>query len=150
FTGLTERRLVFVNGHYAPEISSPGAQITGLVLSNLAGALVSHPDLVQKHLGRLASGENDSFTSLNTAFFQDGAFIHVSANCCVEEPIQLLFISAAQENGATAHPRNLIVAERGSQVTVLESYVSTVEQPYFTNAVTELVAGEGAVVEHCK
>src|SRR5207247_2310031 len=38
----------------------------------------------------------------------------------------------------------------GSQVTILESYVSAVDAPHFTNAVTELVAGDGAVVEHCK
>src|SRR5437867_10513540 len=31
FTGLTERRLVFVNGHYAAELSSPGTQVAGVV-----------------------------------------------------------------------------------------------------------------------
>src|SRR5581483_2097206 len=41
-------------------------------------------------------------------------------------------------------------AEKGSQATVLESYVGTVRSAYFTNAVTELVLGEGAVIEHAK
>jgi Fe-S cluster assembly protein SufD len=62
----------------------------------------------------------------------------------------LLFISTAGEAGATAHPRNLIIAEKGSQVTVLESYVSLAEASYFTNAMTEMILGEGAVVEHVK
>ena len=68
----------------------------------------------------------------------------------VEAPIHLLFISTAKEAGATAHPRNLIIAEKASQVTVLESYVSIADAAYFTNAVTELVLGEGAAVEHVK
>ena len=90
------------------------------------------------------------FAALNAAFFQDGGFVYVPAGKRVEAPIHLLFISTAKEAGATSHPRNLILAEKGSQVTVLESYVSTGEAAYFTNAVTELVLGEGAVVEHCK
>src|SRR5439155_25879725 len=51
---------------------------------------------------------------------------------------------------STAHPRNLIIAERGAQLTVIESYATLADAPYFTNAVTELIAGDGAVVEHLK
>ena len=54
------------------------------------------------------------------------------------------------EAGATTHPRNLIIAEKSSKLTVIESYVSTADAAYFTNAVDELVIGENAVVEHCK
>src|SRR5439155_17183857 len=35
-------------------------------------------------------------------------------------------------------------------LTFVEFYVGTVDAPYFTNAVTELIAGEDAVVEHVK
>ena len=58
-------------------------------------------------------------------------------------PIHLLYISTGNDAGTTTHPRNLIVAEKGSQATVLESYVSTADASYFTNAVTELIAGDG-------
>jgi Fe-S cluster assembly protein SufD len=88
--------------------------------------------------------------ALNTAFFQDGAFIRVPAGIAVATPIHLLFISTGKETGATSHPRNLIIAGPGSQVTVLESYVSLGEAPGLTNAVTELLVGEGAGFEHCK
>ena len=46
------------------------------------------------------------------------------------------------------HPRNLIVAEENSQVTVVEDYVSLGEGITFSNAATELVAGENAHVSH--
>ena len=101
-------------------------------------------------MGRYVGTEKNAFASLNTAFFQDGAFIHVPAGVAVREPIQLLFISTVKETGATTHPRNLIIAEKQSRLTVIESYVRTVDASYFTNAVTELVVGDDAVVEHVK
>jgi Fe-S cluster assembly protein SufD len=65
----------------------------------------------------------------------------------VETPIHLLFISTAMEP-TVSHPRALIVAGEGAIATVIESYVSLDEDIYFTNAVTEVVAKEGAVINH--
>jgi Fe-S cluster assembly protein SufD len=48
-----------------------------------------------------------------------------------------------------SYPRNLVVAEAGSQVTVVEQYVG-LDAGYLTCAVTELVVGEGANVDHYK
>jgi len=150
FGQATLTRLVFVNGHYAAELSSAGQQPQGVVLTSLAAALAGDSALIEKHLARHARGDESAFTALNAAFFQDGAFIRVPEGTIVEAPIHLLFIATAGEAGATSHPRNLILAEKDSQVTVLESYVNAVEGPYLTNAVTEIVLGEGAVMEHCK
>jgi Fe-S cluster assembly protein SufD len=150
FGGLDAIRLVFVNGHYCEELSSPAVRQPGITVKNLAAALKTDSALLEQHLARHATGEDNSFAALNTAFFQDGAFVHVPAGKTLEKPVHLVFVSTVKETGATAHPRNLIVAEKGSQATVLESYVSTVDVPYFTNAVTELVLGEGAVLEHAK
>jgi Fe-S cluster assembly protein SufD len=150
FGKLAASRLVFVNGHYAAELSSPGAQPQGVIVSSLAAALAGNSGLVKEHLAHYAQGEDNAFAALNAAFFQDGGFVYVPAGKHVEAPVHLLFISTGNEAGATAQPRNLIVAEKASQVTVLESYVSVTEAAYFTNAVTELVLGEGAVVEHGK
>ncbi len=94
--------------------------------------------------------ERNAFVALNTAFFTDGALIYVPAGQTVERPVHLLFISTNAEAGATSHPRNLVVAERDSRLTLIESHVSTVQGAYFTNAVTEFVIGDDAVVEHCK
>ncbi len=150
FGALQATRLVFVNGHYAPDLSTPAPQTEGVTIQSLGAALTQDSALVQKYLARQAASDADAFTSLNTAFFQDGAFIHVAEGKTVETPIHLLFISTSRETGATTHPRNLVVAEKGSQATVLESYVSITNGAYFTNVVTELVLEEGAVVEHCK
>lgn len=150
FSSLPGTRLVFVNGHYVADLSAISKPQPGVKISSLAAALGTEPNLLEKHLARYAHGQDNAFTSLNTAFFQDGAFIHVAAGKIVEAPIHLLFISTGKETGATSHPRNLIVAEKAAQVTVLESYISLGDAPYFTNAVTELVGAEGAVIEHIK
>ena len=150
FGKLAASRLVFVNGHYAAELSAPGPQPEGVIVSSLAAALAGDSELIKAHLARYAQDEDNPFTALNAAFFQDGGFVYVPAGKHVEAPVHLLFISTGEETGAASHPRNLILAERASQMTLLESYVSVGEAAYFTNAVTELVLGEGAVVEHCK
>lgn len=150
FTGLKSSRLVFLNGHFSKELSSILPLQAGVKVGSLAAALETDSALLEKHLGRYTNGANPAFASLNTAFFHDGAFIYLPAGKVVEDPIHLLYITTSKEPGTTTHPRNLLIAERGSQATVIESYVSTVDGPYFTNAVNEVVIGEGAVVEHCK
>jgi Fe-S cluster assembly protein SufD len=150
FTGLKSSRLVFVNGHFSKELSSIIPQPDGIKIASLAAALNSDSALVEKYLGRHAPMEKNAFAALNTAFFQDGAFIYVPAGKTVAEPVHLLFVSTGTEAGTTTHPRNLIVAEKGGKLTVIESFVGTTDAPYFTNVVIELVVGENAAVEHCK
>ena len=150
FADLAAIRLVFLNGHFSPDLSTLGAVPEGVTVVNLAAALADNVPVLEQHLGRHAQNQASPFTALNTAFFQDGACIHVLPGRVVERPIHLLYLSTSNESGATAQPRTLVVAESGSEVTVIETYVGVVNGPYFTNAVTELVLGENAVVEHVK
>ena len=150
FGRLEATRLVFLNGHFAPELSTIGALPDGVRVLNLARALETSPELVEPHLGRYTNVEQNALAALNQAFFQDGAFIQVPDGLSLERPVHLLYLSTSGDTGATAQPRNLILAGHRSRLTVLESYASTVGSAYFTNAVTELVVGDSAVVEHCK
>lgn len=143
-------RLVFVNGHYAAELSSICSLPSGVMIANLASVLAAHPERVELHLGKYANFRNHAFTALNTAFIADGGFLFIPDGKTIDEPIHLLFLFTATEEGAVAHPRNLIVAGANSQATIVETYVSLDESVYFTNAVTELVAGPGSVIDHYK
>ena len=144
FTRLPGSRLVFINGQYSVQLSHLGALPPGVRVTNLASALKIQPDFVKAQLGASAVTENNPFTALNQAFFLDGGFVHVPAGLTVEEPVQFIHISTAQRSGATIQPRNLIVAEANSKLTVVESYLAVKNTAYFTNTVTELVAGENA------
>ena len=150
FANVDAHRLVFVDGHYSEKLSALRPLPAGVRATNLASALASDSALLEKHLGRYARVEDNAFAALNQAFFLDGAFIHVPANVTVPIPIQLVFISSAPTAGATVHPRNLIIAEANSRLTVIECYLSTGNAAYVTNAVTELVAGDQSKVELIK
>ena len=141
-------QLVFVNGHYAPELSSVGKPPKGVRVSSLAEAIKSESDKLQGRIGRYASFDKDAFIALNSAFLADGGYVHVPRGVVVEEPICFLYVSTGYTAPAMAHPRNLIVAEDHSQVTVVEDYVSVASGVMFSNVVTELYAGKDAVVAH--
>jgi len=150
FANLAGNRLVFVNGQYSAKLSSVRNLPSGVKVTNLAAALSSDTALVEKYLGRCTPAGDNAFTALNQAFFLDGAFVFVPKGVSVEEPLQLIYICSAKQAGAAVHPRNLIIAEANSRVTLVESYIATTDTAYFTNAVTELFAGDHAFVEHVK
>ncbi len=140
-------RIVLVDGHYAPELSSVSNLPDGVVLTSLAHAMAETPELVEPHLGKLARADENAFVAMNTAFIRDGVFLSIPDNTVVKEPIHIAFASTRSDT--MSHPRVLIVAGRSSQATIVESYVGT-GSGYLTNAVTEIVCGENTVISHCK
>ncbi len=141
-------QLVFVDGHFSRELSSLGKLPAGVKVASLAAELQANPAAVEPHLGRYLDTQRDSFSALNTAFAEDGVFIHVRKGTVLEQPIHLLFVSTAGDAPVMTHPRNLIVAEEASQIAIVEDYVSHNGGVAFCNTVTELVAAESAVVSH--
>jgi Fe-S cluster assembly protein SufD len=148
-SGESGGRLVFVNGRYAPGLSAVGGLPAGVEVGDLGAALASRPGVVEPHLTRLA-GFDQAFTALNTALFEGGALVVVPAGVVVEPPLHLLFVSAPAGGLTVSHPRVLVVAGENSQVCIVESYAGVGDGEYFTNAVTEVVAGANAVVDHYK
>ena len=142
-------RLVFVDGQFAPELSTRLDLPEAVLATSLRVAISNQPDAVAGQLGRYLDIERDPFCALNTAFADDGAYIHVPAKTAVVRPIHLLFISISGTVPAMTHPRNLIVVEKEAEVSVVEDYVSFgPEIPTLSNAATELIAGESSSVAH--
>jgi Fe-S cluster assembly protein SufD len=145
----TAATLVFVNGRFDAERSQVSGLPRGVTVASLREQIAAHPDTLEKHLGRYADTQRDAFVALNTAFLADGAYVHVARGVVVEAPIYLLYVATEEAAPAVTHPRNLIVAEDQSQVAVIEDYASVGgESVAFSNAVTELVAGESTVAQH--
>jgi Fe-S cluster assembly protein SufD len=141
-------QLVFVDGCFAWELSLLSNLPDGVKVSSLAGEISSSPGAIEPHLGRYLDIRRDAFCALNTAFVEDGAYVHIRRGTLVEEPIYLLFVSTADDAPSMSHPRNLIVAEENSQATFVEDYVSLNGGTMFCNTVTELVAGDHTVLSH--
>ena len=144
--GLDGSRLVFVDGHFSPALSIKGKS-SSFRIGNL---LAEKSPEVEKHFSQETVSKSEFFAAANAAFFQDGAFVSVPSGVTVEQPIHFLFVSTGQDEGAVASPRNLVLAAPNSSVRILETYVSLGAAAQVTNAVTEMVLGEAARVEHCR
>ncbi len=146
--------LVFVDGRLVPELSKTDDLPEGTILTGLGRALVDHADLVVEHLARHASYDEHPFAALNTAYIADGAFLHVSRNTVIEEPLHVLFYSSGEtdEDGrpAATFPRNLFVLGEHSQATVVETFAGPEGVEYFNCPVTEVVCDQAAVLDHYK
>lgn len=141
-------QLVFLNGHFAPELSIFGNPVEGVKVASLASEFSDSSSLVRQYLGRYVDQRRDSFSALNTAFAEDGAYVHISRGVIVEGPICLLFLSTRDTLPFMSHPRNLILVDEDSQATIVEEYVSLGVGTAFCNAVTELVAADNTVLSH--
>jgi Fe-S cluster assembly protein SufD len=144
------RRIIVINGFYSQELSSLEALPNGVVVCSLAKAMLKYPDRVQPYLGRYADHEHQAFVALNTALMEDGVFVFVPRGMVLENPIHLIFISWSQNKATISNPRSLIVLGANSQAVVVETYIGLEGEPYFTNAVTELVGEENATIMHCR
>jgi len=145
-------KVVFINGRHRPELSEIGEDDlrSGVRLESLATAVREDCSTLRSWLGQHADMQRDAFAALNTALLADGAFLYVPRDVSMTRPVHLLFIATAPDEPAMTHPRILIVAEAGSRATIVETYVSEGAAASLTNTVTEIVARDGANVDHYK
>jgi Fe-S cluster assembly protein SufD len=141
-------QLVFVNGRFSSALSKTGSLGAGVKVGSLREEIERNPGAMAAHFGRYLNIQRDPFSALNTAFAEDGAYVHIRQGTVAEAPIFLLFISTAEAAPVMSHPRNLVVAEAESEAAIVEDYVSLGHGIGFSNTVTELVAGDSAVVSH--
>lgn len=139
--------IVFENGRYNGALSD--AMPSSINAINLAAALNS--EVIEAHLGKVASPQSESFVALNTAFINDGVCIHVQKDISHSQTVHFMHISNSNDSAHVISLRNLIVAEQGAKITVLESYHSIDNNCRgLINSVTEIVVKENAFVEHVK
>ncbi len=139
----TAHRLVFDNGCLMESASDLPA---GVRLLGMAEAMDQAPELLADNLGRIAAVKGLPLPALNQAMSRDGYLLVVAPGVAVTQPIEILFLNHLSAN----YPRNLILAQSGSSVTVLEHYLGQGEEAYVLNAVTEIVAESGAWVRRYK
>ncbi|HVL59774.1 MAG TPA: Fe-S cluster assembly protein SufD, partial [Burkholderiaceae bacterium] len=140
-------RLVFVDGVFAPALSAPHYD-ESLMAMPLAAALRAHGDAILPRLASLVPPDQDAFSAINAAHLHDGAVVVARAGAARPAPLHLLFVSTQAQ--AAVHPRVLIVAEPGAELTVIEDYSSLHDDLYCVNAVTEIIVAAGAGVRHVK
>jgi len=156
-------KLVFIDGRFAKQLSTLDALPKGVKAGSLVEVLAGEGHTLERHLARYATDYREhAFVALNTAFLEDGAFIEIPKGVVLEKPIYLLYVSDPGGLPTVSYPRNLIIVGRESQASIVEAYVcgstgdsagtgksaGPTDEVYFTNAVSEVAVGEGAVIEY--
>jgi Fe-S cluster assembly protein SufD len=140
--------LVFVNGRFDARLSNLGALPEGVRALPMASAVDEEPELLERALGRVARPDQQPFVALNQALFIDGAVVVAKKEMEADVPVHLVYVTDAAGARAATHPRTLVVAERHSRLTVVESHVAVGDAAYFANPVTEVDVADGATVHH--
>ena len=148
FIGEAAGRLVFVDGLFAPDLSATDDLPAGVQVSNLAEGLKNHGALIEPHLARHVPFGDNLFAALNTCYLRDGALVRIAKDLVRAAPVHLLFVSTRPE--IATYPRCLVIAENGSECTVIEDYVGLTDGVYVNNSVTEISVAANARVRHVK
>lgn len=148
--GLDANVVVFVNGKFSTSLSKIISPANEIKIKSLRDAFSSDSELINPYFNKLVSPETDSFAALNTAFWQDGLFIHVPANTSVEKPLLLLHINDAAHAQVISHTRLLAIVEAGSKLSVIEKFNTLGDQASLHTFSEEIEVKENAALEYCK
>jgi Fe-S cluster assembly protein SufD len=142
------RRLVFVDGAFAPELSDLAGLEPGLTVQTMSDALAKGDTFVSARLGKTVPTD-DPAVALNTAFMGDGAVIRIAAGAAIERPLHLVF-AATGDRPAALFTRSLVTIEKGARAMLVESHEGIAGRDYQVNTALELSVADEAHVDHIK
>lgn len=142
-------RIVLGNGRWRVDLARLDGLPNGCEVLPLSEAAARTPDLVSASLSR-AGGDLSAISALNAAYAEDGAFIRLNAGTRLLQPLHLVFVNQGAEETPAIHPRVIVLAEAGTDVTLIESHIGQGEGAYWTTPVTDLSVGAQARVRHVK
>lgn len=141
-------KIVFIDGKYSSHLSQTTHEGMDICLMSSALSKPKYRILIENYFNTIAKEE--SLTSLNTAFSNEGAYIHIPKNKMVSKPIQILHFSTGNESAIMLQPRNLIVVDENSHVQIIERHQSLTDNPVLTNSVSEIFVNKRAIVDYYK
>lgn len=141
--------LVFINGHFSPELSALPSLPPGVILGSLQQALKTEEALLKPYLLREIDEQRYPFAALNAALFSDGVFIYLPEATCLEKPVHVLSISSGSESFMT-QSRHLVILERAAKLSFTEEYRSEGAEHYFMNVAADFYVGQEAQLDYNK
>jgi len=141
-------KIIFIDGKYASHLSKTTHDGIDVCLMSAVMSKSKYQPIIENYLDKIAS--KNGLNALNTAFCNEGVYIHIKKNKLSERPIQVIHFSTGQEPSLLLQPRNLIVVDENAQVQIIERHQSLTENPTLTNSVTEIFAAKRAIVDYYK
>lgn len=142
-------KVVFIDGIFNSFLSSTTHDGIDVCLMSSAFTKPKYKAVIDQYFNQIAS-KDESLTSLNTAFANEGAYINIPKSKVADKPIEIMYFSTGSEAALLVQPRNLIIADENSHVQIIERHQSLNENPVLTNSVTEIFAGKRAFVDYYK
>ena len=145
---LDTYKLVFIDGVFSAYLSSTTHD--GIDVCTMSAALTKdkYKPIIEVYFNKIA--QEESLTSLNTAFAKEGAFINIPKGKLADKPIEIVHFSTGVEDAFMGQPRNLVIAEENTEVQIIERHQSLTENAVLTNSVTEIYAAKRALVDYYK
>ncbi len=141
-------KIVFIDGKYSSHLSETTHDGIDVCLMSAALSKPKYQLVIENYFNKAA--EKDSLSALNTAFSNEGAYIHIPKNKVVEKPIQIVHFSTGSDAATMLQPRNLIVVDENSHVQIIERHQNLTSNAVLTNSVTEIFANKRAIVDYYK
>ena len=142
-------KVVFIDGVFNSFLSSTTHDGIDVCLMSSALNKPKYKMVIDNYFNKIAS-KDESLTSLNTAFANEGAYINIPKSKVVDKPIEIMYFSTGSESALLVQPRNLIVVGENSHIQIIERHQSLNENPVLTNSVTEIFAQKRAIVDYYK
>lgn len=140
--------IVFFNGAFSAEHSVINSPTSEIIVTSLEEALASKNVAAAAHFNQHINTKVDAFAAWNTADWKAGLFIQVPDNSVVKKPLVIHYINDASAGEVVTTNRNLIIAGRSSEVTIIEKFNSSGAGNHFTNHVNEVVVDENASLSY--
>ena len=142
-------KLVFIDGIFSSHLSSTTHEGLDICLMSSALHKPKYKMVIDNYFNKIAN-KDESLTSLNTAFANEGAYINIPKSTVVRKPIEIMYFSTGNEAALLVQPRNLIIVGENSHVQIIERHQSLNDNPVLTNSVTEIFAQKRAIVDYYK
>jgi Fe-S cluster assembly protein SufD len=142
-------KVVFIDGVFSSNLSSTTHEGIDVCLMSSALNKPKYKMVIDTYFNKVAS-KDESLTSLNTAFANEGAYINIPKSKVADKPIEIMYFSTGSEAALLVQPRNLVIVGENSYVQIIERHQSLNENPVLTNSVTEIFAQKRAIVDYYK
>ncbi|KAB1157117.1 Fe-S cluster assembly protein SufD [Flavobacterium luteum] len=142
-------KVVFIDGVFSSFLSSTTHDGIDVCLMSSVLTKPKYKMIIDSYFNKVAS-KDESLTSLNTAFANEGAYINIPKSKVADKPIEIMYFSTGKEVALLVQPRNLIIVGENSHVQIIERHQSLNENPVLTNSVTEIFAQKRAIVDYYK
>ena len=142
-------KVVFIDGVFASNLSSTTHDGIDVCLMSSALTKPKYKMVIDTYFNQIAN-KDESLTSLNTAFANEGAYINIPKSKVADKPIEIMYFSTGSETTLLVQPRNLVVVGENSHVQIIERHQCLNENAVLTNSVTEIFAQKRAIVDYYK